>query len=793
MMIIFCVQSFAQNLPANIDQLTDQQLVQYLGIANASGMSEAELVAKGKEKGLSDEQINKLRARIQTINSANTTQSNTAVVSDSRKNTDIKKPATTPQKVNNLLVFGSELFNKENLTFEPNLQIATPKNYIIGTSDQLNIDLFGYSDVTYKLKVSPEGDIRIPNLGPVKISGLNFDEAQQKIKSQLSKIYPQIKTGQTSIQITLGQIRSIRVTLIGETQKPGTYTLPSLATIANALYLSGGPNNIGSYRNIELVRNGKTVVVFDLYDFLLNGDLSKNYRLQDDDIIKINVYSRRVSVEGEVKRNAIYEIQPQEGLKEVVEMAGDFTETAYRDLIRVIRTGNKEKEIINVTSEAFPHFTLNQGDIIKVNTMADKFSNKINIDGAVYYPDIYSLFDYSNLKNLLQRAVLKENAYVKRGVINRKDSTFQTQAIDFNVADVIADKTIINLQKEDNVHIYSIDELKEAFTVSINGEVLKPGSFSFVDNLSLQELILLAGGFKESASNKRIEISRRIRTGTDSELEQYAIVETIELNKNLDFSKDLAPFKLQPFDIVSVRKDPSYKEQGSIMVEGYVLYPGNYTVIKEKERLSDLIQRAGGFRKDAYPKGATLIRSKIEQTKSRVQEMERANLLSKSDSLKTLNSDSLINKINITTNSVGIRLDEAVQHPGSKYDILVEEGDVLSVPKEIQTVKTLGGVYLPKQIVFDADKKFNDYISESGGYTRLVERNKSFVVYANGEIARTHHFLFFRQYPHIEPGSEIFVPLRKSKSSGKSALGEAAAITALLSGLATTFWIIKSF
>ena len=525
---------------------------------------------------------------------------------------------------------------------------------------------------------------------------------------------------------------------------------------------------------------------------MLHGDLSKNYRLQDDDIIKINVYNCRVSIEGAIKRSAVYEIEPQNGLKELVEIAGGFTETAYRDLIRVIRIGKKEKEIINVTSEAFPHFALSQGDIIKVDEIADKFSNKINIDGAVYYPGIYSLSEYSNLQTLLQKVSLKENAYIKRGVINRKDSTFQPEAIDFSVADVITGKTIINLKKEDNVHVYSIDELKEAYTVSINGEVLKPGSFNFVDNLSLQELILLAGGFKEGASNKRIEISRRIRTGTDSEMEQYAIVETIELNKNLTFAKDFAPVKLQPFDIISVRKDPSYKEQGNIMVEGYVLYPGNYTVIKEKERLSDLIQRAGGFRKEAYPKGAVLIRSKTEQTNSKIQEIQQTNLLGKSDSLKSLNSDSLNNKINVSTSSVGIKLDEAVLHPGSKYDIMVAEGDVLSVPRKVETVKTTTGVYLPKQIVFDADKKFRDYINESGGFIHSVQRNRSFVLYANGEVAKTHHFLFFKQYPKIEPGSEIYVPLKKSRNNNRSGIGEAASLTALIGSIATTFWILKS-
>lgn len=793
--VIFLIFSFqaaaAQSLPINIDQLSDQQLIQYMGMASNSGMSDADLVAKAKAKGLTDEQIQQLRLRIQNINSAKTTTAGVANVSDARAGSIVKVAASAPQKINNLPVFGSELFSNENLTFEPNLQIATPRNYMIGTNDQLNIDLFGYSDISFKLKVSPEGEIRIPNLGPIKISGLNFDDARQKIKSQLSKIYPQINSGQTSVQVTLGQIRSIRITMIGEIQKPGTYTLPSLATIANALYVSGGPNAIGSYRNIQLVRNGKPIAVFDLYDFLLRGDLTKNLRLEEDDIVKVNIYERRVSIEGAVRRNAIYEIKSNDRLKELVATAGGFTETAFTDLIRIIRIGKKEKEIINVTAQQFSQFELHQGDAIMVDNIADKFSNKITISGSVYHSGMYSLLEYSNLNTLIQKAVLREESYLKRGIINRKDSSFQPQIIDFNVADILSGKKMINLQKEDQVYIYTINELKEAFTVSINGEVLKSGSFAFVDSLNLQDIILQAGGFKESASKKRIEISRRIREATDNEMPQYALVQTIELDKNLEhYSSQLVHYLLQPFDIISVRKDPSYKEQSSLTVEGQVLYPGIYTILKKQERLSDIISRAGGFRSDAYPKGAVLIRSKVDQAKSRVQEVERTNLLGNSDSLKYLNSDSLFSKVNSYTSSIGIRLEEAVKHPNSKYDIFVEEGDVISVPKEPQTVKIWGGVYLPKQIVFDAEKSFQDYINASGGFVHMAQRSKSFVLYANGEVARTHRVLFFRKYPRIEAGAEVFVPLRKTKKT--FGIAEAGSIMALITGVATTFWIIRS-
>lgn len=780
--------SFSQQV--DISQLSDQQLQQYINQANLSGLSDAELETKAREKGLSDAQIQQLKSRISRLN--------TSTISNSSKNfsTDTNELRRNVV-VNNYIkedtaqikVYGSELFSAQNLTFEPNIQIPTPKNYVIGTGDRINVDIFGYSDASYKLLVSPEGMIRIPNLGPIKVAGLSFDDAQKKIKSNLVKIYPQISSGKTSVDISLGQIRTIRVTIAGEVTKPGSYSLPSLATIANALFVSGGPNKIGSYRDISLVRNGKVIVKFDLYDFLLNGDLTKNLMLQDDDIIKVNPYGIRVTFTGAIKRKAIYEMQPDETLQGLLKIAGGYNEYSYTDFVRVARNTKSNKEAIIVPEKDYSTFLIHNGDVLSIDSISNRYSNRVIITGAVFHPGTYSLQNFKSLKDLLQIAGLKDEAFLKRGIIKRKDADYIPNMIDFNVQSIISGTSDIVLQKEDSVYIFNSLELREPYSVTVNGEVNKPGTYTYADGMQLQDVILLAGSFKESASGKRIEISRRIRDSSEEEKPEYAVVKVIDLSKNLEELKDAPQYSLEPFDIISVRKNPAYIEQSNITVEGQVLYPGAYTIQKNRERLSDIIQRVGGFKTDAYPKGAILSRGKKE-INAKAQELQTLNLIGTSDSTKNLDTDSLLNKLNAYTSSLGIKLEEAINHPGSKYDVFVEEGDVLSIPKETQTVKTWGAVYIPKQIVFERGTRFKNYINESGGFSPTAYRSRSFVIYANGSVARTHHFLFFRNYPKVEQGSEIFVPLKKQRVAPNYT--GVTAFASILTALATTFWIIKN-
>lgn len=776
--------SFAQ-LPVNIDQLSDQQLQQYLNQAQLSGLSEAQLEVKAREKGLSDDQINKLKARVAGLQKSTGSFS---INSSGMGNDSDRVPVKTiiPDNSNQnqqSKIFGVELFSNQNLTFDPNMKIATPRNYVLGIGDQLHIDVFGYSETNFSLKVTPEGFIRIPNIGPVKVAGLTIEDAEKKIKGLLVKIYPQIATGQTSLQVSLGQIRSIRVTLIGEARKPGTYTISSLATIANALYVSGGPGDNGSFRDIELVRNGKTISTFDLYDFLLKGDLSKNLLLQDDDIIKLNPYKIRVELQGAVKRTAIFEVKGGENLKEVIgRFAGGFADNAYTNNIKLVRMGAMEKEIINVPFAGLSSFTMHSGDVYSIDSITNRFANRVSITGAVFHPGDYSVNDFPSLKLLVNKAGLKEDAFMQRAVIRRLQEDYTPQTISFNVRDIIRGNNDIQLQREDEVTIYSVFDVKERYTISINGEVNKPGTYEYADSIKLQDLILVAGGFRYGASAKKIEIARRIRTNgpTERDTATYAVVKNFELNNTLESQKDIPDFTLLPYDIISVRKSPAYNEQVKVTIEGEVLYPGDYVITRKEEKLSDLVKRAGGFKEGAYPIGAVLIRSKESVSKTRFIDQERKNLLASSDS--SLNRDSLVTSINDNIGSVGIKLEKAVNNPNSKYDIYLEEGDILSVPKKLQTVKTWGGVYIPKQIVFSRGMHFKDYVGESGGFTTNAVKRKTIVIYANGEVARTKGFLWFRRYPTVEPGSEVYVPIKKRN---KSAIAEIGAVGATLASLAS--------
>jgi len=670
--------------------------------------------------------------------------------------------------------------------------MATPKNYVIGTGDQLNIDLYGYSDASFKLKVSPDGTIRIPNSGPVKLAGLSFEDAQLKIKAQLSKIYPQITDGKTAVQVTLGQIRSIRVTLIGEVTKPGTYTLPSLATIANALYESGGPNKIGSYRNVALYRGGKLISSFDLYDFLLKGDLTKNLRLEEEDIIKVNPYENRVKFTGAVKRKAIYETKEGDNINSLLSISGGFADLAFKDFIRVVRITKNQKEAIIVKAADFGTFSFHAGDSCFVDSVYNRFSNSVIIAGAVYHPGIYSVTGFPDLKGLLLTAGLREEAYLKRGVIRRRDAFYTQHLMDFNVMDILKGDTAIALQREDSVKIYSNFELRVRDSVSINGEVHKPGFFTFIKGMQLQDIILMAGGFNEAASSKRIEISRRMKdSSVEQESENYALIKVIELNKDLAETREAPQFELEPFDIVSVRKNPVYKTQIKVKIDGEVLYPGVYTVESKYETLSDLIIRAGGLRTNAYPEGAVLLRNTFSDSiETRFAENKLQSIQNQftADSL----SRNLINSISQSRKIVGIHLDEAMAKPHTRNDINLLEGDVLSIPEVPKTVQTFGAVYVPKKILYKPGLSLKDVVEESGGFLNTASHKRTYVIYPNGEIRTIKQFLFFKSYPTIKPGTEVYVPLyvRKYTIPEIASVGAASASVAAL--FISMIYLIKS-
>lgn len=734
--LLLSLNLLAQELPVDIANISDQQLAALVVKYQLAGLSDNEFEAMAKQKGLSPEQIIILKKRMTEIDpfsnvpNANyktkTTDENTVA----RKAIETKAPAAkTEITPATLKVFGAELFESTGLSFEPNLTIASPKNYIIGVGDEIIVDIYGLSESTKKLKVSTEGMIRFPNLGPIKVAGLTIEDAQVKIQKQAAKVYTTMVGGNTKVLVSLGQIRSIRVTLVGEVNKPGNYTVSSLSTIMNALYASGGPNTIGSFRKIELVRSGKPIVQFDLYDFLLKGDLSKNKLLQDEDVIRVGAYETRVAVTGATKKQALFDIKKGETAKDVLNFAGGFADMGYKELVRVKRMGAQGKEVITVKATNLDKFNVLSGDTLVVDVLATNYVNRVSIQGAVYYPGEYGIAEMPDLKTLLAAAQVKGNAFMDRAVLRRFNADLTPKLISFNIGEVLSGKEQLDLQKEDSVFIYAKEAIREKYTITINGEVNNPAAYTYADNMRAQDLILLAGGFKEGASLQRVEIARRLNAA-DAVGDQaaYAIVKSIDISNNSN-REDLN-FVLAPFDIVSIRKAPNYKAQIMVTVDGEVMYPGKYTLSGNTERLSDMIIRAGGLKTAAYSAAAKLSR-------------------------KTITGE---------YKPVGIRLTGAINKPGSVEDVILEQGDSVYIPKLVQTVQTTGAVNVPRQVSLLPGMGFSKAIRESGGFQTNANRKRSYVVRANGEIKTTKRFLVLHFYPRIEPGAELIIPNKKPKA-----------------------------
>ena len=790
------IQVHAQLPPTiNIENLTDQQLLILMNQYQLIGLSETELEMKAREKGLSSEQINLLKKRMalidpSTVKDLNAPQKTQNDPYEPREKIQSKIRNTKIGDTSKILKpFGSSIFENTNLSFEPNINIATPQNYIIGVNDQLVIDVYGVSDITKRLSVTPEGDIRFPNLGPVKVAGLTIEEATVALKKALTKIYPGISNGTVSVQVSVGKIRSIRVTLIGEINRPGNYDISSLSTLMNALYVSGGPNEIGSFRNIELVRNGKNISTFDLYDFLLKSDLSKNLLLQDGDVIRVNPYATRITVKGAVKKPALFDVKNNETAADMIRYAGGFADKGYKEVIRVFRYGAMNKEVISVKAAQLATFKLNAGDTLIVDALADMFTNRVTINGAVYYGGAYGINEIPTLKDLLLAAKPREDAFLDRAIIRRLKPDFTAELINFNINQVVNGTTNIALMREDSVQIFGIKDLKEKYYITINGEVNKPGVYDYAEGMTVQDLILISSGYKEGASLQKIEISRRLQApGARKDSAVYSIIKEIDLSADSKMKEDVT-FKLNPFDIVSIRKSPVYKEQITVSVEGEVIYPGKYTLAGNEERISDLLKRAGGLKQKGYAAGAVLIRKTYRDLSESDATLinNKTNLSNaqsgKSTAIITASDTSLINNLYKEQKPVGIQLEQILQKPGGSDDLFLLEGDILKVPKELQTIQTFGAVNVPKQIVYYNGITFKDALRESGRYSINASRKNSYVIYPNGQVRKTKSFLFFRSYPEIRPGTEIYVTAKKPKAklSTGEVIGIATSLTSLVS------------
>jgi protein involved in polysaccharide export with SLBB domain len=790
-----------QNLSnVRVDELTDDQIRNFIKQATSSGMPESQLENIALSKGMQPSEIGKLRARVDALKSkSSATGSSDATVkgkdgsvqrsfegqvetiasSDGKKTEQESDIAVQSLKSK---IFGRALFSNAATTFEPNLRLPTPLNYVLGTGDQLQVDIYGYSEVNYSLTISPDGTVNIPNIGVTPLAGLTIEAATARIKSKLSTIYSAMNTGQTKLSVTLGNIRSIRVILNGEVMKPGTYTLPSLATVFTALYSSGGPTDNGSFRSVVVIRNGKKVAVLDVYDFILNGDLKGNIALRDQDIINIPVYQKRAEIVGEVKRPAIFELKPQEDLNKLLEFASGFTEKAYKARIKVLKNTDTERKISDVTADQYDTYIPESGDKYFVNEILDRFENRVTIEGAIFRPGQYELTAGLTIKELILKAEgLREDAFKNRAYITRLTSDLNTELISGDLNKIMngQEKDII-LKREDVLSISSIFDLRESYNVVINGEVRIPGQFPYSENLSLEELIIKAGGFKESATPQRIEISRRVKN-SDPSTKSAKTAEVFQMSIDQNLSIEAAKFVLAPFDIVTVRTAPGYEIQRQVRIDGEVLFPGNYTITKKDERISDLIKRAGGLTAQAFTDGASLKRTGSFETEiDREKEQQKTQQFQKIQ--KNAKDSSALNLENLAIRNsfVGINLTRILDKPNSKQDLFLENGDILNVPKELQTVKVSGEVLSPNTVVYDKNKTFKSYILSAGGFGQNAKKGRSYIIYANGSVKSTKKFIVFNNYPVVRTGAEIFIP----KNAEKRKLTPAETV-GILAGLAS--------
>ncbi len=747
----------------NIDALSDAQFQAYVQQAQLSGLSESELEAKAKERGLSASQIMQIKARMASLNGGNSMgdkKSNNATY-ESRKPINTRNEFKREEK-GGLKIFGSEFFTNANLTFEPNMRIATPSNYVLGVDDELSIDIFGFSEKTAKYKINTEGQIRIPNIGPVFLSGLTIEEAKTKLKSVMAKTYPGLNSGKTFLQISLGQIRSIRVTLIGEVSQPGTYEMSSLSTLANALYASGGPSDNGSFRKIDLIRNGKRIVTFDLYDFLLNGDLTKNILLKDDDIIKVHPYAVRLSLTGAVKRAAIYESEPGENLGTVIEKyASGFADSANRNKITIQRFGELGKSILNVDFKNINTFSLKSSDSIVVGAIPKRFENRVVVAGAVFYPNSYSSIAYPTLGELLKAAQIKENAFTNRALLFRTNESKDTTVTAINLNN--SNDLSLVLRNDDSLHIYSKKSLKEPSYVIITGEVNTPDSFAYAAGLRLEDLILLAGGLKDRASLKEVEVLRRIRKDpTLSDTSVYNTILKFNLQDSLTFNNSQAAIELEPYDVINVKNLPRNQAAGYVTINGEVLFPGTYLLNTKKDRISDIFTRAGGILSTGSLSSGYFLRNTYQAAlKGEVLEIKKA--LAKQLSNDTLTQKFLDSTLSKEKVLMSVNLQKALENPGSNDDIILEEGDMITIPKTPVSVQAFGGVNIQKKVNFYPGLRTRKLIKESGGFAENANRGGTYILYPDGKIRTANNYVFFRTYPKLVPGAELYVPIKKNK------------------------------
>jgi len=789
--VLLCFTSIViAQLPNNMSKvksadITDAQLQEFISKAQSSGLSEDQVIQELQRRRMPAMEIDALKSRITALLSPSKSQSSSASIHQSRSSVPVQTPE---QQVSKSSVFGSELFSNPSLSFEPDLRLPTPKNYTLGPDDKILLDVYGVNLSQQNLTVNAEGSVYVKYAGPIQVNGLTIEEASKIINSRLSKFYPAIASGQTKAILSLTGIRAIKVMVLGAVKKPGTYSLSSLATLFNALYVSGGPAENGSFRNIELVRNNKTIVVADLYDFLLNSNQKANVRLMDNDVIKIPFAKTQIDIVGEVNRPSIFEMQPNETLQDAINFAGGYKSNAFKGRITGLRNTDFDRLILDISKDSITKFLPQNGDSYTIGSIINKFQNRLVIEGAVFKPGNYSLDNSGGtVLGLLKKAEgLREDAYTGRAIVVRTKDDLTKEIISINLT-TDSGKNFI-LQKEDVLQVSSIFDIKDNFTVNINGAVRNPGIYSYNDSFSLKTLILKAGGFAENATGAGIEIARRKRN-VEVNNPQSPIVEIIRIDDNdMDLSNPLNDIQLKPFDIITVKVDPYYKSQISVAITGEILNPGAYTLTSRVEKISDLIKRAGGTLYTANIDGARLVRvNKLYEN-----EIALAQKIAQSSAHDS--SNVVTSTVAKQYNEVAIDLQKIIHNPGGEDDILLEEGDRIEIPATNNMITIAGEVFSPLIVSYDANKKLRDYLSDAGGITKSGNKKRVFIVYPNGKAARTKKILgIFRQYPVVKAGSKIFVPKEPEKKPTDYAKAGIiiTGLSALITAAALAFQITK--
>lgn len=784
-------------------RMSDKQVVEFVKEGQKMGKTQKQMTTELMRQGVTKEQVERIQKKYEASDDTKTLNDNQNVVKSRQRGQNEKEETTrnnsqqvkglrstttgaqskktkgdnnnldaesenqemlsedmleeTPKEDPTEQIFGHNIFTNQNLTFEPNVNMATPSNYRLGPGDEVIIDVWGASETTIRQTISPEGSILISNLGPVYLSGLTIKEANTYLQRAFMKIYSGISgtAPSSQVKLTLGEIRAIQISIMGEVVIPGTYTLSSFSSVFHALYRAGGVNKIGSLRSIKVVRNGKTIADLDVYDFIMKGKMKDDVRLQEGDVIIVNPYESLVKITGKVKRPMFYEMKTSETVATLLKYSGSFTGDAYKKAIRLIRKTGREHQVYNVDEMDYSVFKLEDGDALAIDSVLERFENRVEVRGAVYREGMYQINGSINtVKQLIKKAEgIRGDAFMNRAIIDREKDDLSHEIIPLDLKGLLNGTVAdIPLQKNDILYIPSITDLKEEATLTIHGEVSLPGTYLYAENMTVEDLILQSGGLLEAASTAKIDIARRMKDPKNKSLNNI-VGQSFSFELKDGFLTGSDDFHLEPFDEVYIRRSPAYHKQQNVQVTGEVLFGGSFALSKKNERLSDLINKAGGVTPDAYIRGARLVRKMTEDEIRRKEDALRMAGKGGKDSIS-------INTLDISdTYSVGIDLQKALDKPGSNYDMVLREGDALFVPEYVSTVKINGAVMYPNTVLFTPGENLLYYINQAGGYGNRAKKSKAYVVYLNGTVSR----LKSRNNKMIEPGCEIIVPTKDGK------------------------------